>query len=351
MKDFKRYYNKEYLAEKKMFVNLDQKKGGQTLGHVDTTDEEYSDLLQQIKNRLARNFIHDYIEDLLQANNLKQKHFDTVQPLFFRYFKGETKDLDKLAALKPYELPYKSEKAVDLAGVKNHYSEFFMNEFFDKMVHLQLPDKPSIGSGEAYLSLFTQLTVPTGPSGGDLIDGDDDVEVKAQMGRFGGQRNIYQNGVEAMRRIEKLLPGLAFTTKTFSKGTANQLMKHLKNNPALLEDKDLMKELIQGFANYFIMKDLTGPMVERFIDTVENGDIRKFVGYITAIHMYGYALDEGFDYILFFNKPMTKVRALNTKQINFKKMHEFAENYLMSTIAWSNNAADKGGASVTYNGA
>jgi len=345
MHSFKKHC--EILKEKKQFVSLTDKETKNTIGVLNTSDDDYHKTIQQIKNKLMQNNVKDYLTDLLEKNNISLINLDRLMPLYLNHFKGDSTDFLAFTKLKPYKLNYKSQKPIDISNINGYYSKYLDETFFKKLVVLDLKGLPNVGPGEAYLALMTHITnTEKGVKGGDLQDGSQFIEVKAAGGRFGGQR-VGHDGIKAMEMLEDILPGLYLRkqNKTFNKRVAASLSEYLRENPEVLKNKKMLDELIKALSNYNVgyKSNMKGPLEDAIRNDKGGSHMTSF---IATLHMYGYQKHEGFDWLIFFNDKKTKILGVDPTK-KFSDLYVVMRNYIRTTIGWSDNSADRIGASVT----
>jgi len=335
MLTFKSFLEKNKLVERPEYIVLTPKKTGHVLGIVDTDSPNYSAVVSRVQNVTVEDYISEQVDRWLEERNLNIPTIKSQLLLWIqRYFSATAEMMAEFFDMvinSPVNIPYKKEAIIELSSIFDPYKKYFNEAFFTKLLDYKpaIPGQTNIGRGEIALALLTQLK--KSPHAGDLVDGNNVIELKGYHGAFCGawqekiggviaKRNVIEYIIEWVREIEQnnskskdpkfnaeiiynMLEDLN-KRKEFGKQDLTLLHELLNTTDLLKNNSAFLEGLLENMANIRGIS-ITNAMLTEF-KKVLNGRPIDMQPFVLAFHFTLYKTIEAFSYIFFFTRDNSK---------------------------------------------
>jgi len=297
------------------------------VGELHTTDPQFEQKLNNIKNIVAQNsFIELYqtIDDTLPQQLVKVIG-PKLKNLIQTYYLGGPENLHVLIEQikNPINITNELRSFVDpIQILTNHYSSL-PREFFEILFKEQPGD---MGPGELLFTIFTNLSKS---DKGDLYDSENDrkIEVKGRNGRLSGKCKMV-TGLCAIEKINKIFDS-NIESRGITKGVlVFDIYKLLKNKDLSIKEAEEFVDALSQFPESFTS------CKQHIVLKIWNGLSKPedLVNIFIAIQILSYADHGGFDDLLIFSDKNRKCQLLNVADVTIDTILEYGN--LISFSSW-----------------
>lgn len=341
---FKKFDEWEKIYEKYIYKSDKEIPGAELVGIIDDRDFE---TVNRIKGELNSSVIEKHLEKIFINNNIPLANLNELLDIFKKYLltseqinmlaeivKGENYEIDTSTGLN-------TETVNNIAGYYNNKYNVPRNLFIEiNKLSSTGQSGTGIGKGEFLMAIFTQLK--NSVDAGDLVLGNEGIEVKGPRGRFKGQYNtrvfsdVKKSWTEIFTKynlglnVNDILKGKSISQTAFSdnRDFIDKIIEHPQSN-------ELISDIIESL---YSRNDTRKPVksdIETFKNALTNSvnDIRAF---IISIHLYEYSKREKFKYIMFFDRNYEKIYLINFQSFkNITEAYQYLRNFDLEVAGWA----------------
>ena len=336
---------KKVVEENYLHLSEDEKGNNikKSLGKVDPEKE------QHITNLVKSDIMKEILIEWADQNNYKTDMGEKVNDLLMKHYNADMdiNEFKNILLNNPYKMKFDG-KIHSLSDIKDIYSDFINPKGFQIIFEFNPPvGGVSVGKGEMFLSLFTNLS--NSLHAGDLMINNEGVEIKGVGAALQGQ-SPKKRSMRAITDDMKKALNTDQIKEEDVKGTLKDNANLLTILQKQLEGKDtraqetMIIQMVNAWKS-FEMRDITVPknVINEILhaSTAPNNKgsqeyIRTIIGTMNAL---SYISSEDFKYIVFMNKTHFKGLSINAfKDFNlaFKEISQLKlSNSLSDTYALS----------------